>query len=167
MATQTNTATQMFQKKFENFRHLADALGEEKAWENMLDGYPERQKKNMGALIENTTLASGFRKAIPLFQKMGMEMEVFDISTMHVDAVIEVQRSCPVLSMCKEYGFLTPCHVVCEMDVEATRRAFPDMKGEILSRQADGACVCVFKYERQAQQASPTGEPSGHLTTAA
>jgi hypothetical protein len=36
------------------------------------------------------------------------------------------------------------------MDVEATKTAFSDsgMKGGILARQADGDCVCIFKYER-------------------
>jgi hypothetical protein len=37
------------------------------------------------------------------------------------------------------------------MDVEATKKAFPGTSGEILSRQADGACVCIFKYERKAK----------------
>lgn len=150
MNVPTNNAMEMFRKKFEMFRDLAAAVGEERAWEVMLDGYPERQKKRMDALIENATLAEGFTQAIPLFKQMGMEMKVFDISNLGVDAVIEVQRSCPVLSVCKEYGFSKPCHIICEMDVEATRRAFPGMVGEILSRQADGACVCLFKYERKA-----------------
>jgi hypothetical protein len=34
------------------------------------------------------------------------------------------------------------------MDVAATQAAFPGMKGAILSRMADGDCVCMFKYER-------------------
>jgi predicted ArsR family transcriptional regulator len=80
---------------------------------------------------------------------MGMEMDVVDISTPSTDAVLEVQRTCPVLDVCAEYGFARPCHVICEMDVEATRRAFPEIKGEILCTQADGACVCLFKYERK------------------
>jgi predicted ArsR family transcriptional regulator len=151
MEVQKNNAIEMFRKKFETFKDLTDAAGEDRAWEKMLEGYPERQKERMGPLINNTTLATGFTQAIPLFEQMGMEMDVFDISNRGVDAVIEVQRSCPVLSVCKEYGLSKPCRVVCEMDVEATRRAFPSMKVDILSRQADGACVCVFKYEREAQ----------------
>ena len=79
-----------------------------------------------------------------------MEMEVVDISTPNTDAALEIQRKCPVLGISGEYGFARPCRVICEMDVEATRRAYPNMTGAILSTQADGACVCVFKYEREA-----------------
>src|SRR5215207_6498468 len=151
MSKQTLKAEEMFRKKFETFRELVATVGEEQAFEKMLEGYPERQKKQLGALIDDTSLADGFTKAIPIFEKMGMEMGVYDISNLGVDAVIEVQRSCPVLAVCKEYGLAKPCRVICEMDVEASRRAFPGMDVEILSRQADGACVCVFKYERRAQ----------------
>jgi predicted ArsR family transcriptional regulator len=141
----------MFRQKFERFGKLVEEMGDQGAWEMMLDGYPERQRKSMGGLIENATLAEGFAKAIPLFKQMGMEMEVIDISTQQVDAVLEIQRTCPVLTLCQTYGFAKPCRIICEMDVEATRRAFPGMQGEILSRQADGDCVCVFKYERNRQ----------------
>jgi predicted ArsR family transcriptional regulator len=148
MSKQTPKAEEMFRKKFETFRELAIAVGEEQAFEKMLEGYPERQKKQLGAFIDDRTLADGFTEAIPIFEKMGMEMGVYDISNLGVDAVIEVQKSCPVLAVCKEYGLAKPCRVICEMDAEASRRAFPGMNVEILSRQADGACVCVFKYER-------------------
>jgi hypothetical protein len=80
---------------------------------------------------------------------MGMELDVFDISNRSLDAVIEVQRSCPILSVCKKYGVSKPCHVICEMNIEATRRVFPGMKVDI-TRQAYGA-FCVFKHEREAQ----------------
>jgi L-2-amino-thiazoline-4-carboxylic acid hydrolase-like protein len=139
---------ELFKKKFETYRKLLDESGEKKACDTLYEGYPERQRKNMGMLIDNTTLAAGFTKGIPLYKKMGMDMEVIDISTDKVDAVIEVQRSCPALSLCKEYGFDKPCHVICEMDVAATKAAFPDMEGGILGRMADGECVCLFKYER-------------------
>ena len=138
----------LFRKKFEAYRKIMDEAGEKKAWDTLFEGYPERQRKNMGALIENTTLAQGFSKAIPLYKQIGMEMEVVDISNNSMDAVLEVQKKCPVLNMSKEYGFEKPCHIICEMDVEATKAAFKGMTGSILSRQADGDCVCLFKYER-------------------
>ena len=156
MKRQTGQPKDIFRSKFDTFVRLSEEMGERRAWDKMLEGYPERQKKHMGPLIENSTLAEGFTKAIPLFKQMGMEMEVLDISTQGVDAALEVQRNCPALSLCKEYGLSRPCRVICEMDIEATRRAFPGMNGEILSRQAAGACVCVFKYERKAQA-------SGHM----
>jgi predicted ArsR family transcriptional regulator len=139
----------LFRHKFETFQRLLSEGDAQFAWETMLEGYPERQKKQMGALIDSAPLATGFREAIPLFRKMGMEMDVVDISTPSTDAALEVQRTCPVLDVSAEYGFARPCHVICEMDVEATRRAFPDIKGEILCTLADGACVCLFKYERK------------------
>jgi len=53
------------------------------------------------------------------------------------------------MEMSKEYGFEKPCHIICEMDVAATNEAFDDITGNILSRMADGDCVCIFKYERK------------------
>ncbi|NTW11544.1 MAG: transcriptional regulator, partial [Chlorobiaceae bacterium] len=64
----------------------------------------------------------------------------------------EIQKVCPYLEVCKEFGFDTPCHVICELDMEASHRAFPEMKGEILTRQALGSPVCIFKYERPAKK---------------
>lgn len=149
MSDQTPTAEERFRQKFATYKELAARVGERSAWETMLEGYPERQKRQMGPYIEGAPLAAGFRQAIPAFRKLGMEMEVMDISTPHVDAALEVQRTCPVLNIGSEYGFTRPCHIICEMDVEATRRAFKDISGEILCTKADGACVCVFKYERR------------------
>lgn len=151
MAEQNNPGYEFFRKRFETFKKLAVEMGEKKAWEKMFEGYPENHKKMMGQFIDNDTLAGGFRKAIPDFKKGGWEMEVVDISNKGMDAVIEIQKICPALYICKEYGYEKPCFLVCEMDGEATKKVFPDMKGEILCRQADGACVCVFKYERKAK----------------
>jgi len=152
MSEPVRDLTAMFRQKFQTFRQLAAQSSDDLAWEKMLEGYPERQKKRMGAYIDDISLAAGFRKAIPAFQQMGMQMEVVDISTSSSDAALEVQRTCPVLDLSAEYGFARPCHIICEMDVEATRRAFPGIHGEILCTQADGACVCVFKYERKTQK---------------
>ncbi len=138
---------ELFRKKFGMYKKIRDESGEQKAWDTLFQGYPERQKKNMGPFIENTTLAEGFTKAIPLYKQIGMEMEVIDISNKNMDAVIEVQKVCPAIDLAKEFGFDKPCRLICEMDVEATKAAF-GMKGDILSRQVEGDCVCIFKYER-------------------
>lgn len=135
-------------KKFSRFRELSGQYGESVAWETMLEGFPEIQKQRMGPLLTLPTLAKAFREAIPQFKTIGMEMDVMDISSRGIDAVLEIQRICPWLEVCREYGFETPCHVICELDMEATRRAFPEMKGEILSRIAFSSPVCIFKYER-------------------
>jgi hypothetical protein len=137
-------------KKFVRFRELSEQHGESVAWETMLEGFPELQKERMGPMLAMPTLAEAFRTAVPVFEAIGMEMDVVDISNHGVDAVLEIQRICPWLEVCREFGYEIPCHVICELDMEATRRAFPDMKGEILCRQALGSPVCIFMYERPA-----------------
>ena len=149
MAEPKVPGVEMLKKKFEQFKQLKEEVGEEKAWEKSFEGYPERQKKNMGQFIENNSLAEGFSKAVPYYKQIGMDMEVVDISNNDMDAVLEIQKTCPVLSVCKEYGFDKPCGLICALDVRATKEAFPGMKGAILSAQADGDSVCLFKYERK------------------
>ena len=149
MAEPKVPGVEMLKKKFEQFKQLKEEVGEEKAWEKSFEGYPERQKKNMGQFIENNSLAEGFSKAVPYYKQIGMDMEVVDISNNDMDAVLEIQKTCPVLSICKEYGFDKPCDLICALDVRATKEAFPGMKGAILSAQADGDSVCLFKYERK------------------
>jgi hypothetical protein len=146
-------------KKFSQYRKLTEAHGEDVAWETMLEGFPEIQKKRMGPMLAMTTLAEGFRAAVPYFNAVGMEMAVVDISNRGRDAALEIQRFCPWLDVCREYGFEIPCHVICEMDMEASHRAFPEMKGDILSRQALGSPVCIFKYERPAKTHAGTAPP--------
>jgi hypothetical protein len=135
-------------KKFATLKELVEQAGMNEAWEKMLVGFPEQQKKRMTPFLAAPTLFEGFTRSIPFFESVGMEMEVVDISNDDCDAVLEIQKYCPYLEICNEYGFETPCHVICEMDVEATHRAFPEMRAEILSRQAFDSCVCIFKYER-------------------
>jgi hypothetical protein len=147
-------------KKFARFRELSEKHGEATTWETMLEGFPEVQKQRMGPMLLLPSLAEAFRAAIPYFEAVGMEMAVVDISNRGFDAVLEIQHICPWMEVCKEYGFETPCHVICELDMEATHRAFPDMKGEILSRQALGSPVCIFMYKRQLKTETGTGTES-------
>ncbi|MBD2682712.1 MULTISPECIES: L-2-amino-thiazoline-4-carboxylic acid hydrolase [Nostoc] len=141
-------AINLFRNRFIRYNKLVEELGEEAAYEKMLEKYPEQQKALMGAFIDNNTIAQGFKKSIPLLRPMGFITEIVDVSQNGVDAALEIQRVCPALSLAKEYGFETPCRVLCEMEQEAARRAFPGMKATLLSKQAEGDCVCVFKYER-------------------
>lgn len=147
-------------KKFSRFKELSGQLGEAAAWEAMLEGFPEIQQQRMGALLTRPTLAEAFREAIPQFKAIGMEMDVTDVSNKGIDAVLEIQRICPWLEVCREFGYDIPCHVICELDMEATRRAFPEMKGEILCRQALGSPVCIFMYERPAKPGSSRASDS-------
>jgi len=79
-----------------------------------------------------------------------MDMQVIDLSTDTVDAVLEIQRTCPALSagLHKEFGFEKPCRIICDMDIAATEAAFPGMKGKRLAAMGEGDAVCLFKYER-------------------
>ena len=143
----------MFRKKFEIYRKVLDESGDKKAWDALFEGYPERQRKNMGKYIDaHNTLAEAFFEAVAPYKQIGMEMQVVDISNNSMDAVLEIQRVCPALkfNLHGEFGFEKPCRVICEMDVAATNAAFADMgmKGSILCAQADGNCVCMFTYER-------------------
>ena len=144
-------AMNLFRNRFIRYKKLAEEIGDEAAFEKMLEKYPEQQKALMGAFIDNATIADGFKKSIPLLRPIGFITEIVDISQNGVDAALEIQRVCPALSLAKEYGFETPCRVLCDMEQEAARRAFPGMKASLLSKQAEGDCVCVFKYERPAQ----------------
>ena len=144
-------AMNLFRNRFIRYKKLAEEIGDEAAFEKMLEKYPEQQKALMGAFIDNATIADGFKKSIPLLRPIGFITEVVDISQNGIDAALEIQRVCPALSLAKEYGFETPCRVLCDMEQEAARRAFPGMKASLLSKQAEGDCVCVFKYERPAQ----------------
>ena len=143
-------AVNLFRKRFQKYKNLVAEKGDAAAFEQMMEKYPEQQKALMGTFIDHNTLAKGFTQAAPLLGLMGFVMDVVDVSQNGTDAALEIQRVCPVLSIAKEYGFDSPCRVFCEMEQEATRRAFPGIKAAILSKQAEGDCVCVFKYERNA-----------------
>ena len=142
----------VFRQKFVDYRKVMDEAGEKKAWDTLFEGYPERQRKNMGRFLDShPTLAEAFSAAVAPYKQMGMDMQVVDISNEGTDGVLEIQRVCPCLKfgLHSEFKFEKPCRVICEMDVAATQEAFPGLKGSILSRMADGDCVCMFKYERK------------------
>jgi len=154
MTSDTTAFLAATRQTFATYRKLAEETSPDRAWQKMLEGYPERQKQRMTPFLSWPTLAEGFASSIPFFARVGMQMTVVDISNRGMDAVLEIQRYCPYLQISREQGQATPCHVMCEMDVEATRRAFPEMKGTILSRQATGDCVCLFRYERPMKPAA-------------
>ena len=146
-------AMKTFRNRFAKYRQLTDEIGEEAAFEKLMENYPEQQKELMGTFIDNDTIANGFKRSTPILHLMGFEAEFYDISQNGSDAALEIQRICPVLSLAAEYGFEKPCRVICEMSQEGARRAFPGLKASIMSTIAEGDCVCVFKYERPAQAA--------------
>jgi len=149
MPNKPNPSEALFRKRFAAFKKLSEELGEQGALERMFDGYPEKHRKRMGQYIDTTTLAEGFRNAISEFNSGGWEMEVVDLSNKGVDAVLEIQKVCPAEDVCKEFGYEKPCFLVCDIDGQATKEVFPEIRARSLCTQADGACVCMFMFERE------------------
>ena len=142
-------------QRFEHFAKLRAEYGTAKARQMMMDGQAEHQKQLMSPFITGVSLAEGFRRSIPIFEQLGMKMEVVDISNQGKDAVLEIQRVCPYMALASEFGLPKPCQITCALEVEAINQAFPEMQGRILSQLASGDCVCVFKYERDVNVVSP------------
>ncbi|KAB7847304.1 L-2-amino-thiazoline-4-carboxylic acid hydrolase [Streptomyces mobaraensis] len=144
----------MLGDRLRRYLELEAERGPEEAREVLLDGYPERQAARMGPLITGCSLAEGFGRALPRFAAMGFLEEAIDVSTDDEDVVMEVCRTCMCLTAAEDIGLSEPRPVLCELDFEATRRAFPEMSAESLRRQTDGHHVCVFRYARPRPAAS-------------
>ena len=145
----SQSAKAQLRVRFEQFAKLRAEYGTARALEMLREELPERQKKLMGPLSAGVPLAEGFRRAIPIFEQLGMDMEVVDLSNQGQDAVLEIQRVCPYRELAAEFGLPTPCQITCDLEVEAIQQAFPELKGKILSKLASGDCACLFKYERE------------------
>ncbi|MGK7908429.1 MAG: NAD(P)H-binding protein [Synechococcus sp.] len=149
----SETARAQLRIRFEQFAQLRDQYGKARALELLRKRLAERQKTLMGPLITDVSLSKGFRHAIPNFEQLGMDMEVVDLSNQVKDAVLEIQRICPYRELAAEFGLPSPCEITCDLEVEAIQQAFPEIKGQILSKLANGDSACLFKYERAVYQA--------------
>ena len=150
----SQSAKAQLRTRFEQFAQLREQYGSTRALEMLREGLPERQKKLMGPLIAGVSLAEGFRRSIPIFEQLGMDMEVVELSNQGQDAVLEIQRVCPYRKLAAEFGLPTPCQITCDLEVETIQEAFPEIQGKILSKLASGDCACLFKYERETSSAS-------------
>lgn len=144
----SKSAKARLRARFEQFARLRAQYGTARAIEMLREGLPERQKTLIGPFITGVSLAEGFRRSIPIFEQLGMDMEVVDLSNQHQDAVLEIQRVCPYRELAVEFGLPIPCQITCDLEVEAIQQAFPEIEGKILSKLASGDCACLFKYER-------------------
>lgn len=135
-------------ERLARFLRLRDEIGDEAARETLLEGYPERQRANMGPLISGVPLIRGFERARPLFATMGVRQETVDTSDEHTDSVLEINVTCMCADACAAVGAPEQSPVLCELDFEATRRAFPEMRVEALRRVVEGANACIFRYSR-------------------
>lgn len=144
----THSARRKLRARFEEFDRLRSQQGTTFALEILKSNLLERERNLMSPFITGVTLAEGFRRAIPIFEQLGMKMEVIDLSNNNRDAVLEIQRICPYKELALEFNLPTPCQITCDLEVIAIQTAFPNLKGRILSKLASGDCVCLFKYER-------------------
>jgi predicted ArsR family transcriptional regulator len=129
---------------------LREEIGEGAAFEALLDGYPEQQRRLMAPYIESKPLADGFREVRDLFAELGIREEIVDVSTPERDAALEVLTVCMCRNACEDMGVTETSPLLCELDFEATRRAFPGMAIDVHHRMVDGAFACVFRYSRPA-----------------
>jgi predicted ArsR family transcriptional regulator len=133
---------------------LREELGHERAFEVLMEGYPEQQRRLMGPYIEGSSLADGFKKVRDVFAEIGVRAEIVDASTPGEDAAIEVLTVCMCRNACEEIGMTEPSPLLCDLDFAATQRAFPGISVAVEHRMVDGAFACVFRYSR------PTGDGS-------
>ncbi|MGW0804778.1 L-2-amino-thiazoline-4-carboxylic acid hydrolase [Nonomuraea sp. NPDC002799] len=131
-----------------DYLRLRDELGDEKARETLLARYVELQEQRMGPLIRSRSLAGGFGMVVGAFAELGVRIDIVDVSADGVDAAVEVLSTCECRAACQAAGVAEPLSVLCELDNEATRRAFPELTVEVTHQQARGAYACLFRYSR-------------------
>jgi hypothetical protein len=149
MTTKRDAFRQLQSTRLAQYLRLCEEVGVEQARERCLEGYPERQRSKMGPLIEGRSLFAGFELAVPRFAEIGVREEVIDDSDETTDAVLEIAATCMCCDASTDIGLAQPVSALCELDFEATRRAFSDISVTTLRRQVDGACVCIFRYARR------------------
>lgn len=140
---------EMMSKRLAHYLQRRDEIGHEAAFEELLVGYPELQKKLIGPRIANQSLSEGFSSGKAAFAKLGLIDDFIDISSHESDAVIETLLTCMCENAMHDCGVTEPCSVLCALDQEAARRAFPEMQIEQLRKKVDGAPLCVFHWARK------------------
>ena len=141
--------------RLERYLRLREERGEDAAREELLRGYPELQRAKMGPLITGVPLIRGFEKAVPLFAAVGVAEEVIDISTGETDAVLEIAITCMCRNAAADLGQEEARPVLCELDFEATRRAFAELSVRAERQQTAGDQLCIFRYARPRAATSP------------
>jgi hypothetical protein len=141
---------QLLGEQLRQFLALRAEHGLDRAREIALDGLPQRQLARMGPMLANPNLAQGLAQAAPALAELGILTEFIDVSTPDEDAAVEVMLSCTCLAAAAELGQQTAEPVICDLDLEATRRAFPDLRISTLARQTDKKRICAFRFSRPA-----------------
>ena len=147
---------EMMQKRLAHYLRRRDEIGHEAAFEELLVGYPELQKKLIGPRIADQSLSEGFSSGKAAFAKLGLIDDFIDISANEIDAVIETLLTCMCENAMKDCEVIEPCSVLCALDQEAARRAFPEMQIQQLRKKVEGAPLCVFYWARKRLQKETT-----------
>ncbi|MFC6881376.1 MULTISPECIES: L-2-amino-thiazoline-4-carboxylic acid hydrolase [Actinomadura] len=132
------------------YRELRERLGPERAREAMLEGLPEKQAARLGPAVEGERLAAGMARALPWLEAAGLVHEVVDDSRPGEDAALEIALTCTCATAAEVLG-LDPRAaepLLCDLEAEATRRAFPGLDVRALAHRTGGGRVCVFRYRR-------------------
>jgi hypothetical protein len=140
---------EMMSTRMAHYLQRRAEIGHEAAFEELLIGYPELQKKLIGPRITNQSLSTGFSSGKSAFAKLGLIDDFVDISTNDTDAVIETLLTCMCENAMSDCGVTEPCSVLCALDQEAARRAFPEMQIQQLRKKVDGAPLCIFHWARK------------------
>jgi hypothetical protein len=154
VTTKQDAFRELQSARLAQYLRLCQEVGAEEAREQCLEGYPERQRSKMGPLIEGRSLVAGFELAVARFAEIGVREEVLDDSDETTDAVLEIAATCMCCDASTDIGLASPVSALCELDFEATRRAFSEISVAALRRQVDGACVCIFRYARPRRHAT-------------
>ncbi|OLF15504.1 hypothetical protein [Actinophytocola xanthii] len=132
------------------YLELRERHGPAEAREIALSGLPERQAARLGPLIGSASLAEGLSAAVPGLAAVGITTDFVDVSTEAEDAALEIMLTCTCRVAAEGLGLAeTEAEpVLCELDLLATERAFPDLDVRVLARQTDRRNVCVFRFAR-------------------
>lgn len=140
---------EMMSKRLAHYLQRRDEIGHEAAFEELLAGYPELQKKLIGPRIASQSLSEGFSSGKTAFAKLGLIDDFIDISDEKRDAVIETLLTCMCENAMHDCGITEPCSILCALDQEAARRAFPEIDIQQFRKKVDGAPLCVFFWARK------------------
>ncbi|WP_157251308.1 hypothetical protein [Nonomuraea typhae] len=131
------------------YLELRDTVGERAAREELMAGYPARQRACMAPYLDSSSsLTEAIAKVLPVFEEMGLQEEVVDCSTPERECALVVTRTCLCKAAAEDLGITDPPSLHCELSVEATSRAFDDITAEVMLRQVRGAHACALRYIR-------------------
>lgn len=153
-------------ERLDRYRRLRVERGLEAAREELLDGLPEKQAARLGRAVKAERLADGMAAMLPWLEAAGLHHEIVDASRPGEDAALEIAFTCTCLTAVEELGVDAEeaGPVLCDLELEATRRAFPQLDVAALAHRTRGSRVCVFRYSRPAAPPSETGSGSGSET---